>query len=272
MRLGIDAGDHSFSLAERYGIKGVPISLDTLVANGVTDTLVPLRDHGLEVCQIGAMGYNPLSPDRESLERQTALLETGIPLASETGCSCIAISCGSYAESAFGGFHADNYTPKAIEDMAKMIAPLLELAGDNGVFLSIEAYIKGVINSPDTFDSLAELTGSSAIKINLDITSLYDLKDLIDPEPICRTMIPKYNGKVGIVHFKGIALDEGFHIHAGLKPITEDPTDWRFVLEETSKVVEADTWVILEHVLSEEEGEKSIMHIKNLASELHIDL
>lgn len=270
MKLGLEAGAHTFALAERHGIKGVPISVDELVEKGPDAAVAPLREKGLEVCQIGAIGYNPLGPDKDAAEKQKQLIQKAIPMATAAGCPLIAISCGSYAGSAYGGFHRDNFADKALDDMAEAIAPLLSLAEEHGAVISIEAYIKGVVNTPDSFDKLAAKCSSPALKINLDITSQYDLRDLIDPTKICREVHPKYKGKVGIVHFKGIGLEEGFHISAGLAPITEDPTDWKLVLEETSKVIDDDTWVLLEHVLSEEEGDKSITYLREIAADLGI--
>ena len=207
MRLGIEAGEHTFVLAERYGLRNVPISVDDLVNQGAEKVMEPIRARGLEVCQIGAMGYNPLSPDSGAVESQTKSLKRGIELAPETGCGVIAISCGSFAPSANGAHHRDNFSEKALSGMAEALRPLLGLAENNGVKLSVEAYVKGVIHSPESFDRLYEKCESSAVRINLDITSLYDLKDLIDPDPICRSAIPKMKGKVGIVHLKGIAPD-----------------------------------------------------------------
>jgi sugar phosphate isomerase/epimerase len=270
MRLGLEAGEHTLELAQHHGVRGVPISLDDLVAKGPDELAVPIRDKGLEICQIGAMGFNPLSPDSAAVAKQTATLERGIPLAAKTGCDVIAISCGSYAASAYGGSHRENYGEKALSDMAAALKPLLILSENHGVRLSIEAYIKGVVNSSESFDRLYTMCGSSALKINLDITSLYDLRDLINPDPICRAEIPKMKGKVGVVHLKGIALSEGFHIQAGLSPITDDPTDWKLVLDLARTVVDDETWVILEHVQTEAEGEKSIAFIRQIADDLNL--
>jgi sugar phosphate isomerase/epimerase len=272
MRLGLEAGEYTHELAKRLGIKGVPVSVNELVEKGPEDAVEPLRKKGLEICQIGAVGYNPLGPDKEAAKAQRSLIEKAIPMAAAVGCPLIAISCGSYASSPYGGFSPDNFTDRAIDDMAKALDPLLSSADAHGAVISIEAYIKGVVNTPESFDKLFTRCGSSALKINLDITSQYDLLDLIDPRPLCAAAIPKFKGKTGIVHIKGIALEEGFHIKAGLAPITEDPTDWELVLEETAKVVDDGTWVLLEHVLSEEEGEKSVSHLRDIASRLGINL
>ncbi len=65
MRLGLEAGPHTLDLAVALGIKGVPVSIDAILNDGIEATLEPLRERGLQVCQIGAFGYNPLSTDRD---------------------------------------------------------------------------------------------------------------------------------------------------------------------------------------------------------------
>ena len=272
MKLGLEAGKHTYELAARHGIKGVPIQIDELVGGGVETTLRPIRERDLEVCQIGAMGFNPLSPDADLVLAQKKLLEKGIPLAAAAGCRVIAISCGSYAASAFGGSHRGNYGDEAITEMAEAIKPFLDLAEKHDVLFSIEPYIKGVIHTPEAFDKLAGAVGSAALRINLDVTNFYDLRDLIDPTDRCASVIPAVKGKVGIVHVKDIALREGFHIHAELAPITDGATDWKAVLEGAAAVVPDDTWVLLEHVMSPEEGDASIAHLRGIASELGLEL
>ena len=43
MRLGLEAGKDTLDLAVELGIRGVPISADRLVQDGVQATLAPLR-------------------------------------------------------------------------------------------------------------------------------------------------------------------------------------------------------------------------------------
>ena len=76
-----------------------------------------LRERGLEVCQIGAFGYNPLSTDRERQAQQAALLEQVIPLAAETGCPYVVINGGNYHPSGFGAGDALNFTDQALDDL-----------------------------------------------------------------------------------------------------------------------------------------------------------
>lgn len=66
MRLGVEVGKHTHDVAVGHGIRGVPISADQLVNAGVAETLAPLNERGLQVCQIGAFGFNPLSVDGEA--------------------------------------------------------------------------------------------------------------------------------------------------------------------------------------------------------------
>jgi sugar phosphate isomerase/epimerase len=140
------------------------------------------------------------------------------------------------------------------------------------VVLSIEPYVKSAVHSAESFLQLKRRVGSGALRINLDVTNFYDLRDLIDPGPICREIIPLLAGHVGLVHIKEIRLEEGFHIHAGLAPITAGPTDWRLVLELAAQAAPPDCWVLLEHLSSREEARASVAHLRSLAADAGVSL
>lgn len=273
MRLGLEAGEHTRDLAVEQGIKGVPISAAQLVNDGVAATLNPLRERGLEVCQIGAFGFNPLSTDHEAQVKQRAILERAIPLAVETGCSYIVINGGNYHPSGFGAGDARNFTDDALDKVAEVLKPLLEMAEKYGAKLSIEAYLKTAVNSPERFLKLKERVGhTDALRVNIDVTSLYNYDDLWNPAQKVEHICTALAGHYGLGHLKGIALNEGFHIHAALAPITEDPTDWAQVLRLMSPHLPDDSWVILEHVLSPEEGRASLVHLRDAAASADVTL
>jgi sugar phosphate isomerase/epimerase len=266
MRLGLEAGEYTLELAAELGIAGVPVAADQLVANGVDATVAPLKARGLAVCQIGAFGFNPLSPDTAVQDQQYTIVEQAIPLAVETGCPYIVINGGNYHPSGFGAGDPRNFTDAALDRVADMLKPLLDLAEKHGACLSIEPYLKTAINSPEAFLRLKEKTGNArALCVNIDVTSLYDYQDTLEPGPKVEHICTALAGHYGLGHLKGIALKEGFHIHIELAPITEDPTDWAQVLRLMAPNLPKDSWVILEHVLSPAEARMSIAFLREAA-------
>ncbi len=272
MRLGLEAGEHTFPLALEQGISGVPIGADQLLKDGVDATLAPLHARGLRVCQIGAFGYNPLSVDREGQERQRRVLEQAIPLAPAAGCPYIVICGGNYHPSGFGAGDRRNFTDQALDQVAEALAPLLALAEQHAVNLSIEPYLKTAIYNPERFLALQERVRSSRLRINIDVTSLYAYWDLWDScrtvEHICTALAGHY----GLGHIKEIALAEGFHIHAGLAPLGQGVTDWAQVLRLMAPHLPDESWVILEHVQTPEEGRNSIRLLRAAAEEASVTL
>ena len=150
MRLGIEAGPHTIAAAVELGVSGVPVTAEALVRDGVAATLAPLRAQGLSVCQIGAFGFNPLAIDPV----QADVLERVIPLASATGCPYIVINGGNFHPSGFGAADARNFTDAALEQVARVLAPFVRQAERCGARLSIEAYLKTAIGSPEKFLAL----------------------------------------------------------------------------------------------------------------------
>ena len=218
MRLGIEVGKHTHDLAVEHGIKGVPISADQLVNEGVEKTLAPLAARGLQVCQIGAFGFNPLSSDQEAQVRQTKTLASVIPLAAETGCPYIVITGGNYHPSGFGAADVRNFTEESLDRVADALKPLLDSAEKHGVKLSIEAYLKTAVNSPESFLRLKEKAGGSdALRCNIDVTSLYNYQDLWNPAPKVEHICNALAGHYGLGHIKGLRS----------KTVSTSTSNWR---------------------------------------------
>lgn len=272
MRLGLEAGAVTLDLAVELGIKGVPVSMNQIINDGVDATLAPLREKGLQVCQIGAFGYNPLSVDRESQIKHTTLLEQVIPLAPEVGCNYIVICGGNYHPSGFGAGDARNFTEHALDEVAAALKPLLVWAEKAGVYLSIEPYLKTAIYSPERFLALHARLGSDALRINIDPTSLYDYWDLWNADAKVNHVCTSLAGHYGLAHLKEVALAEGFHIHAGLAPLGDGVTNWSEMLRLISPHMPSDSWVILEHVQTPEEGRRSFALLQEAAAHAGVQL
>jgi sugar phosphate isomerase/epimerase len=272
MRLGLDAGEYTMDLAVEQGIKGVPVSADQLAKDGVEATLAPLRARGLHVCQIGAFGYNPLSVDHEAQERQKRMMEQVIPLAQATGCAYIVICGGNYHPSGFAAGDVRNFTDQALDELAEALAPALTLAEQYGVNISIEPYLKTAIYSPERFLALQKRVKSSHLRINIDVTSLYAYWDLWDARKTVEHICTALAGHYGLGHIKEIALAEGFHIHAGLAPLGQGMTDWGQVLGLMAPHMPDDSWVILEHIQTPEEGRASLALLRAAAAQVNVTL
>jgi sugar phosphate isomerase/epimerase len=272
MRLGLEAGQYTLSLAAELGIRGVPIDGAALVGQGVDATLAPLKEQGLEVCQVGMFGFNPLSTDTTAARRQTELLRQVIPLVPRTGCRYIVIGPGNYHPSGFGHFDRRNFEPAAIRALAEALKPLVSPAEAHGVCLSVEPYLKGVIHSPERFRTLHSLVRSDALRANVDPSSLYSFWESLRPQATVEAVCNGLAGHYGLVHIKEVGVWEGFHLHMGLVPLGKGHTDWAHMLRLIPPHLPDDSWVVLEHVLSPEEGRESFRRLMAAAREAGVTL
>lgn len=273
MRLGIEAGADTVAAAIELGIKGVPINAIDLVANGVEATLAPLKKNVLEVCQIGAFGYNPLTEDKAALAEQTSVLEKVIPLAAATGCPYIVICGGNYHPSGFGAWDPRNNSDAAMDEMVSQLEPLVRLAAQHGAKISIEPYLKTAINGPAPFWALRErMSKPEALVANLDVTSHYDYRDFVNPRPRCQEVCEGYAGAYGLGHIKDLALNDGFHLDMGLAPLGSSPTDWSEVLGLMIPNMPSDSWLILEHVSDITEARASVAKLRDFAQKAGVAL
>jgi sugar phosphate isomerase/epimerase len=270
MRFGFEAGPHTHDLARELGITGVPIDMAALVNKRPQMVLEELQ--GLQVCQISAFGVNPLSPDQGGQAEQRRILKAAIPLAAQTGCPYIVICGGNYHPSGFGAHHPDNGSEAALDEVARVLEPFVTAAEAHGVKLCIEAYLKTAISSPERFLALKERLPSEALRVNIDVTSYYDYQDFLDPAVTIEHICSALAGHYGLVHIKDIALKEGFHLHAELAPLGSSLTDWPEVLRLTAPHLPADSWLILEHVLSPEEAHTSVPLLRKYAQQAGVNL
>ena len=51
-------------IAGEIGAHGLPLWINALANQAPEAAIAPIRNAGMEVCQIGVFGYNPLSPNR----------------------------------------------------------------------------------------------------------------------------------------------------------------------------------------------------------------
>ena len=272
MRLGLEAGAYTLDLAVEHGVRGVPITAEQLATEGLEKTLAPLKARGLEPCQIGAFGFNPLSPDVTEQVRQTALLEAAIPLAAATGCPYIVICGGNYHPSGFGAADPRNFFPDTLDKVADTLRPLIERAEQHGAKLSIEAYLKTAVNSPETFLALKQKIGSDALRVNIDVTSLFDVRDMWRPDATVEHICTSLEGHYGLGHIKDLALAEGFHTHIDLAPLGSSATNWSQVLRLMYPRLPKDSWLILEHVSTPDEAAQSLKLLREAAEKAGVDL
>ncbi|MBC7234634.1 MAG: sugar phosphate isomerase/epimerase [Chloroflexi bacterium] len=272
MRLGIEAGAHTLDVAVEHGIKGVPVSAERLVSLGLEAALAPLRERGLSICQIGAFGFNPLSPDKARQAEQRRILETAIPLTAQTGCPYLVICGGNYDVAAFARADQRNFTNEALDEIAHELEPLLHMAELHGAKIAIELYLKTAVNSAERFLALWERLRSDALCANVDVTSLYTYADIWDPLPLARRTCELLAGHYGLVHIKDVALQDGFHIHIDLAPIGAGVTDWQALLPFFESHIPEDSWAILEHVKTPAEARLSLENLRAAAQAAGIRL
>lgn len=273
MRLGLEAGKDTIAAAIELGINGVPVNGSDIVENGIEAVLAPLKKAGLDVCQIGAFGFNPLSDDHAAQQAALTMMQALIPLVKQAGCPYVVICGGNHHPSGFGGYDKRNDAPDALDKIAAVLDPIVTLAAKNAAKISIEPYLKTTINAPEKFFELrAKISHPEALVANVDVTSLYDYRDYVAPDERCQLVCEGFAGAYGLGHIKDIALEDGFHLKMGLAPLGTSLTDWPRVLQMMEKYMPDDSWLILEHVADIEEARASVDKLRTYAKQAGVSL
>ncbi|MBK1875515.1 sugar phosphate isomerase/epimerase family protein [Pelagicoccus mobilis] len=264
IRFAVEAGEHTESLAAEFNIPGIPVNLPA-VLNDVDSLAAGLQAKGLQACQIGAFGFNALSPDRSAREEMKQKIMTAMPLAAKLGCKHFAFAAGNANPNMFGETDPFNFTDEALDQAAEELKPLANVAEEHDVYLSIEPYIKTVVHSPEAFLKLKERVDSDRLRITLDVTSFYDFRDMVDPRNTILNACSTLKGHYDLVHLKELAIVPGFHIHSELVAHDAGNTPWDLVLEQCCDQLGSDSWVVIEHIPNLEDGKRSIPQILSLA-------
>ncbi|MCX7012309.1 MAG: sugar phosphate isomerase/epimerase [Candidatus Sumerlaeota bacterium] len=272
MKLGISGKPDSIQLAKAHGASGVPILVNALANEGAKAATIALRDVGLEVCQISAFGFNPLSPERAKQEEQRRLVKKAIPLAPETGCPTIVVNGGNYDPSGFLCGHPNNFGEQALDDAARGLAPLVKLAESHGVQIAVEPFIQCAVNTPERFLKLKEKIGSPALTLNLDICNFFTYEDMWKPaeavERICKALAGQYS----FVHCKDLTVSKGVHIHIDEAPLGTGVVDWSLALRHIGRDLPADGWFIYEHIKAAKDARAGMQYLGRAAEKAGVRL
>lgn len=267
MKLGLQTEVETVALACELKVRGVPLpgGVWGLAQKGARLAVAPLVSAGLEVCQIGAFDFNPLSADRARQAKLRDVLEKAIPEAPATGCPFIVIGGGNYEPSAAGDplGHPDNFTEAGLDALARELAPWVKRAECHGVKLVVEPEIHWVVSTPERFLRLKEKVGSEALMVNLDVCNLFNWEAMWQPTEtvthLCKTLAGHYSA----VHCKDLTVRAGAHLHIDEAPFGKGRVDWKTALRFIGETLPEEGYVILEHVKTAEHARSGVALLRD---------
>ncbi|NOZ20448.1 MAG: sugar phosphate isomerase/epimerase [Planctomycetes bacterium] len=272
MKLGfVGQFPEAVPVAKEIGATGLPLSINALAERGPEAAAKPIRDAGMSACQIGAFGFNPLSPNRAEQKKQEDMLAKAIPLAAATGCPYLVINSGNYDEAGFMRGHPDNFTDRALDEVAVALDPVLSLAEQHGAKIVIEPMVHCVVSVPERFLALKERVKSNALRVNLDICNFFTLKDMWQPAEAVKRICGLLAGHYDLVHCKDLTVSQGVHIHIDETPLGTGVMDWETALHDIARDLPEGGWFIYEHVKSAEDARAGAKLLRDMAQKEGIE-
>jgi sugar phosphate isomerase/epimerase len=259
-------------IAGEIGAHGLPLWINALANQAPEAAIAPIRNAGMEVCQIGAFGYNPLSPNRDVQAQQERLVEEAILLVGRIGCPHVVINSGNRDVSGFLRGHADNFTDQALDEVAKALEKPLALAEEHGAKVVIEPMIHCMVSTPERFLSLKQRLKSEALRVNLDICNFLTLADMYNPIPAIERICGDLAGHYDLVHCKDLAVTEGVHIHIDETPLGTGMMDWAAALAFIARDLPMDGWFIYEHVKAAGDARRGAALLRQICAGASITL
>ncbi len=91
------------------------------------------------------------------------------------------------------------------------------------------------------------------------------MRDTWNPKPTILHACTSLKEHYGLIHLKELALKPGFHAHIELVAHDQGNTPWDYVLENCRAHIPPESWVMIEHIPSLEDGRRTIPAILKLA-------
>tara|TARA_B100000749_G_scaffold270428_1_gene250211 strand:+ start:339 stop:1250 length:912 start_codon:yes stop_codon:yes gene_type:complete len=118
--------------------------------------------------------YNMIHPDTEVRAQGLRRLRTMASFCDGLGVSIVHLWAGSLNSDSMWGFHADNHSPEAFNELVVSTRQAVQVAEEYGVTLAIEGGVALTpIHSAQVYRRLLDEVGSPLLKIKLDVGNLF---------------------------------------------------------------------------------------------------
>lgn len=220
MKLGVFsntvAGDSPERMAQRsrdLGIEAVQLRLEwprlDLLVSAVDRARVrrAYESVGIEIAALAAY-TNLMAPDPETRRRNHVWFSDVARVAPELGTRLVVTESGSYHPTDTWQDHPTNHTPQAQEELAEVVAPLVELCEGEGVTLALEPYVANVLASAVQAAQLAATLGSPALGFVLDTAGLVTPETLPRNAEVTTEALAALAGRIVLAHADDVRYDE----------------------------------------------------------------
>ncbi len=270
MKLGLGIGEvnaeKSAALAKEHGITGLMLGGWQFDGPDAIKGFAAGLD-GLEICQWGAWGLNPMQPTPEAIEGAVA----DVRLAGELGIkTAVTHGGGVNPDHPYCG-HPDNWTDAAIATVAESVKPLAKAAEESGTTVVLEPHFATALTTWDACAKILDAIGSDAAKIQFDPANMVRFDDYWDTAPLLTEGFATLKGRIGSAHAKDIRMENQLHLHFLECPAGEGCLDYVTYIRLLEQELGPDGYLIIEHT-PEDKLAAAVAHVRACAEEAGVSI
>lgn len=225
----------------------------------------------VEIAEIGAWGYNPISDDPDEREAGVDAAVRALELADELGARCAVNVAGSRGET-WDAPHPDNFSQETFERIVTSVREIVDRADPDDAVYALEPMPWVPPHSIESQRRLLDAIDREAIGVHFDPVNL-----LTSPERVARNgefvreFVEAFGTDIDVVHLKDARLRHELTVHVEEVVPGDGTVDIHALLTALDNY-DLDIPVLLEHLDSEDAYERAAQNVREVADEAGVSL
>lgn len=220
-----------------------------------------IREAGKEVALVGAY-FNPVHPDREKAARGERIFGEYLSLARELGASVVGSETGSYMGDPWG-YHPDNSTPAARDEVVRTFRRLSDVAKECGASVGIEGAFNHVCTTPDVLHSVISRIDRDNVRVIFDLYNYLSDSNYTEAYEILDRGHELFGSDILLYHVKDFTVTDGKLTQCG---VGRGILDYGRILSEIYRV-NPDATLVLEGTVGEDIP-YAVAHLRKIIGEI----
>ena len=219
---------------------------------------------GLVIAEVGAWS-NPIATDEAERKKALDMNIQRLALADRIGARCCVNIAGARGKK-WDGPHPDNFSAETFDLIVQTVRKIIDEAKPTRTFYTLETMPWIFPDSPDSYLDLVKAIDRKHFAVHLDPANLLNSpRRFFDNAKLIRECFAKLGPYIRSCHGKDMTLSDKLMVHLDECRPGTGSMDYTTYLTELSKLSDADTPLMLEHLPNEQEYTQAAHHVRAVA-------
>ena len=218
----------------------------------------------LIIAEVGAWS-NPIDPDPQQAQKNTAYCITQLGLAERIGARCCVNISGSRNPAQWDGPHPDNFSDATFGLIVETTRKIIDAVQPTRTCFAMEMMPWALPSSPEEYLRLIEAIDRPAFAVHLDPVNIINSPArAYDTARVIRGCFETLGPRIRSAHAKDISLRPELTVHLDEVVAGQGVLDYATFLRHLARL-DPDTTLMLEHLETAEQYRQAATHIRGVA-------